>query len=68
MEAMSPTEAIPKSEEEIIEHDLSFEGFMKHVLVYNPKAEVALIKKAFKLAKDAHKGQLRLPGPSHMDW
>ncbi len=41
------------------------EGFLKHVLANNPKADTALISKAYDFAQAAHSGQKRLSGEEY---
>ncbi len=41
---------------------MSLSNFVEDILEYNPKANIKLIKKAYILAEDAHKGQTRSTG------
>ncbi|MBI4150177.1 bifunctional (p)ppGpp synthetase/guanosine-3',5'-bis(diphosphate) 3'-pyrophosphohydrolase, partial [Candidatus Woesearchaeota archaeon] len=62
------TEAEPLDVEQKTEvkiQDTSFDTFIQKTLSYNPHADVELIRKAFNLAKDAHKGQLRESGEAY---
>ena len=42
--------------------DLNFASLEKRVLSYNPSADIALIRKAYKFAEKAHSGQHRVSG------
>lgn len=41
---------------------LNFALLKKHIIKYNPSADIELIKKAYNFAKEAHKGQYRVSG------
>src|SRR3989338_5002762 len=44
---------------------MSLAQFIEEIVEYNPKANIKLIKKAYILAEDAHKGQKRSTGEDY---
>ena len=61
----SSTESIKSIKEFVSPEDL-YEELIRSIRKYHPSADISLVEKAYKVAYDAHKGQVRKSGEAYI--
>ena len=66
MESVRKADAAVKSMHDFTSPEVLYKELISSVLKYHPSTDISMIEKAYKLAKEAHKGQFRKSGEAYI--